>query len=207
MSRRDEIGRIPGRDAMRVKEVLGGMALVLGLTLPVAAAPPDMAPTAHPQVGRSMDHSAMQGQRHFGGWQRHMRHGHSRHGRSVIGIALRHRQELSLTPQQVDTLKKLGMDSRRAAIRAAADRRVAQLDLVSLRQTDPLDMGRVEAKVREIERLRADSGLAAIRTDEQAKAQLTQEQREKLKGLAATGWPRESQDSRRSDVPLAMDRQ
>ena len=192
---------------MTVKEVLGGMALVLGLTLPVAAAPPDMAPTAHPQVGRSMDRSAMQGHRDFGGWQRHMRHGHSRHGRSVIGVALRHRQELGLTPQQVDTLKKLGMDSRRAAIRAAADRRVAQLDLVSLRQTDPVDMGRVEAKVQEIERLRADSRLAAIRTDEQAKAQLTPEQREKLKGFAAARWEHKGQDSRRTEAPLAMDRQ
>jgi Spy/CpxP family protein refolding chaperone len=192
---------------MRVKEVLGGMALVLGLTLPVAAAPPDMAPAAHPQMGRSMDRSAMQGHRHFGGWQRHMRQGHSRHGRSVIGVALRHRQELSLTPQQVYTLKNLGMDSRRAAIRAAADRRVAQLDLMSLWQTDPVDMGRVEAKVREIERLRADSRLAAIRTDEQAKAQLTPEQREKLKGFAAARWQQKGRDSRRTEVPLAMERQ
>ncbi len=192
---------------MRVKEVLGGTALVLGLTLPVAAAPPDMTPAAHPQMGRSMDRSAMQGHRHFGGWLRHMRHGHSRQGRSVIGVALRHRQELSLTPQQVDTLKKLGMDSRRAAIRAAADRRVAQLDLMSLRQAEPVDMGRVEAKVREIERLRADSRLAAIRTDEQAKAQLTPEQREKLKGFAAARWQRRDQDSRRTEAPLAMDRQ
>jgi Spy/CpxP family protein refolding chaperone len=192
---------------MRVKEVLGGLALVLGLTMPVAAAPPDIAATAHPQVGRSMDRSAMQGQRHFGGWQRHMRHGHSRRGRSVIGFALRHRQELSLTPQQVETFKKLGMDSRRAAIRAAADRKVAQLDLMSLRQSDPVDMGKVEAKVREIERLRADSRLAALRTDEQAKAQLTPEQREKLKGLAAARGQHRGQDSRRTEVPLAMDRQ
>ena len=192
---------------MRVKGVLGGLALMLGLTMPVAAAPPDVAATAHPQAGRSMDRSAMQGHRHFGGWPRHMRHGHVRRGRSVIGFALRHRQELSLTPQQVETLKKLGMDSRRAAIRAAADRKVAQLDLVSLRQSDPVDMGKVEAKVREIERLRADSRLAAIRTDEQAKAQLTPEQREKLKGLAAARWQHRGQDTRRSEVPLAMDKQ
>jgi Spy/CpxP family protein refolding chaperone len=187
---------------MRVKGMLGGLALALGLTMPVAAAPPDVAATAHPQMARSMDRSAMQGHR----WQRNMRHrhGHFRRGRSVIGFALRHRQDLSLAPQQVDTLKKLAMDSRRAAIRAAADRRVAQLDLMSLRQSDPVDMGRVEAKVREIERLRADSRLAAIRTDEQAKAQLTPEQREKLKGLAAARW--QHRDSRRTEAPLAMDR-
>jgi Spy/CpxP family protein refolding chaperone len=192
---------------MRVREALGGLALVLGLTLPVAAAPPDMTATAHPEMRRSMDRSAMQGRRHFGGWSRHMRHGDFRHGRSVIGVALRHRQELSLTPQQVDTLKKLGIDSRRAAIRAAADRRVAQLDLMSLRQTDPVDMGRVEAKVREIERLRADSRLAAIRTDEQAKAQLTPEQREKLRVFVAARSQHKGQDSRRTEAPLAMERQ
>jgi Spy/CpxP family protein refolding chaperone len=186
---------------MRVKEALGGLALVLGLTLPVAAAPPDMTATAHPEMGRSMDRSAMTGRQHFGGWQRHTRHGHFRHGSSVIGIALRHRQELSLTPQQVDTLKKLGMDSRRAAIRADADRRVAQLDLMSLRQTDPVDMGKVEAKVREIERLRADGRLAAIRTDEQAKAQLTPEQREKLKGFAAARWERRGRASSSMEGP------
>ena len=39
---------------MRVKGVLGGLALMLGLTMPVAAAPPDIAATAHPQAGRSM---------------------------------------------------------------------------------------------------------------------------------------------------------
>lgn len=192
---------------MKVKGVLGGLALALGLTMPVAAAPPDVAATAHPQMARSMDRSVMQGHRHFGGWPRYMRHGHFRRGRSVIGFALRHPQDLNLTPQQVDTLKKLGMDSRRAAIRAAADQRVARLDLMSLRQSDPVDMGKVEAKVREIERLRGDSRIAAIRTDEQAKAQLTPEQREKLKTLAAARWHRQGQDSRRTEAPLAMERQ
>src|SRR5262249_419142 len=141
--------------------------------------------------------------------QRNMghRHGHFRRGRSVIGFALRHRQDLNLTPQQVDTLKKLGMDSRRAAIRAAADQRVARLDLMSLRQGDPVDMGKVEAKGRGAEGVREDSRLAAIRTDEQAKAQLTPEQREKLKTLAAARWQHQDRDARRAEAPLAMERQ
>ncbi len=175
---------------MRMSEVLGGLALVLGLAMPVAAEPPDMVPAAHTDVGGPGDHSAMQRERHFGGWHGQGRHWHGGRGRSVIGLALRHRQELGLTAQQVEGLQKLGMDFRRAAIQRAADRQIATLDLMSLRQSDPVDMGKVEAKVREIERLRADGHIAAIRTGEQAKAQLTPEQRDKLKALQAAWWQR-----------------
>ena len=42
---------------------------------------------------------------------------------------------------------------------------------------------------------------------EQAKAQFTPEQREKLKGLVAARWQHRGQDTRRSEVPLAMDKQ
>jgi hypothetical protein len=44
-------------------------------------------------------------------------------------MVLRHRQKLGLTPQQVESLQKPGMDFRRAAIRRTADRQLAQLDL------------------------------------------------------------------------------
>ena len=50
-------------------------------------------------------------------------------GRSAIGMVLIHRRELGRTPQQVESLQKLGMDFRRAAIRCTADRQPAQLDL------------------------------------------------------------------------------
>jgi len=93
------------------------------------------------------------------------------------------RQELGLTTQQVDTLRNLGMDSWRAAIRRGADLQLARLDLMSLRFSDSVDMGKIEAKVREIEKLKGDGSIARIRTAEAAKAQLTAEQREKLKGL------------------------
>jgi Spy/CpxP family protein refolding chaperone len=78
------------------------------------------------------------------------------------------------------------MDSRRAEIRRSADRQVAQLDLMSLRFSDPMDMGKVEAKVREIEKLKGDGTIASIRTADAAKGQLTPEQKEKLKGLFAS---------------------
>jgi ribosomal protein L29 len=98
-------------------------------------------------------------------------------------MVLMNRQELGLSTQQVDWLRKLGMDSLRAAIQRRADLQLAQLDLMSLRFSDPVDMGKTEAKVREIEKLKGDWSIARIRTVEAAKAQLTAEQREKLKGL------------------------
>jgi Spy/CpxP family protein refolding chaperone len=82
------------------------------------------------------------------------------------------------------------MDARRASIKRRADGQLAKLDLFGLMRTEPVDMGKVEAKIREIERFKADGAIARIRTNEAAKAQLTPEQREKLKTLRATMWQR-----------------
>ena len=100
-------------------------------------------------------------------------------------MVLRNQQQLGLTTQQVDSLRKLGLDARREQVRRSGDRQIAQLDLMSLRLSDPVDMGKVEAKVREIEKLKGDGRIAAFRTADAAKAQLTPDQREKLKSLWA----------------------
>jgi Spy/CpxP family protein refolding chaperone len=60
---------------------------------------------------------------------------------------------------------------------------MAALDLGGLLRSDPVDMAKVEAKVREIEKLRADGRIEVIRANEQGKAQLTVDQRNKLKAL------------------------
>ena len=192
---------------MRTNAALAGLALMLGLAAPVAAVaaePPDMSPAADEGMGSGGNRPGMHAPGHHGGWQRHMGergrwHGH--HRPSFIGMLLRNQQQLGLTAQQVDSLRKLGMDSRRAEIRQRADRQVAQLDLMSLRFSDPVDMGKVEAKVREIEKLKGDGRIAAIRTAEAAKAQLTSEQREKLKGL----WAARMQQRRGSGEGGSMD--
>lgn len=187
---------------MRTAAVLAGLALMLGLTVPaVAAEPPGVVAAADEGVGAGggtgpgmtgpgMTGPGMRAPGHPGGWQRGFGHHHGHRGRSFVGMVLRHRQELGLTAQQVDSLRKLGLDARRAAIRRQADARLAQLDLMSLRFTEPVDMAKIEAKVREIERLRGDGRIAAIRAAEDAKAQLTPEQREKLKSLLMSRWQR-----------------
>jgi len=182
---------------MRTTAMLVGLGLMLGLTMPVAAEPPDMvqaAPemlAAYDGMGSGGNRPGMQAPGRPGRWQRGFGH-FQRHRRpSFIRMVLMNRQELGLTTQQVDSLRNLGMDSWRAAIRRHGDLQIAKLDLMSLRWSDPVDMGKIEAKVREIEKLKGDGSIARIRTAEAAKAQLTAEQKEKLKSLRPTrGGPR-----------------
>jgi Spy/CpxP family protein refolding chaperone len=124
-----------------------------------------------------------------GGWHRHKMHRFS-----LAGLALRHRQELALTPAQVDSLRKLGTDAQRDAIKRQADRRLAELDLRTMMMPDPADankprdLSKIESKVREIEKLRADGRVARIRTMEQSRQVLTPEQRDKLRALLTQRW-------------------
>ena len=180
---------------------LGGLALVLGLTLPAAAQTPpatgeapDATQLAQAQSDASRPGPRMgerrQGPMHrHGGWHRHKMHRFS-----LAGLALRHRQELALTPAQVDNLRKLGTDAQRDAIKRQADRRLAELDLRTMMMPDPADankprdLSKIESKVREIEKLRADGRVARIRTMEQSRQVLTPEQRDKLRALLTQRW-------------------
>jgi Spy/CpxP family protein refolding chaperone len=184
--------------------MLSGLALMLALAMPVAAEPPNMALAASEAVqdepemllanydgmGSGGNHPGMRAAGRHGGWQRGFGHSRGHHRPSFVGMVLMNREQLGLTTQQVDSLRKLGMDSRRAAIRRRADLQTAKLDLMSLRWSEPVDMGKVEVKVREIEKLKGDGMIEAFRTADAAKAQLTAEQREKLKSLRAARWQR-----------------
>jgi len=178
---------------MKVRSAVSGLALALGMTLPVGAAEPpaDMTlaqapsdapgpdPGAHPRWGHHGENRG--GHR---GWHRDKAHRFS-----LSGLALRHQKELALTPAQVQGLRQLGTDAQRDGIKRQADLRLAEVDLRGLMALDPADpnkprdMARIEAKVREIEKLRADGRLARIQNLEQSRQVLTPEQREKLRGL------------------------
>ena len=95
----------------------------------------------------------------------------------------RNREKLGLSTEQVRNLERLRNSFEKESIRKEADIRVAKMDLRDLLNAQPVDMSKVEAKVREVERLRADLRFARIRTVEKGKAQLTSDQREKLEAL------------------------
>jgi Spy/CpxP family protein refolding chaperone len=74
-------------------------------------------------------------------------------------------------------------DFEKESIRKEAEIRVAKMDLDDLLAAQPVDMTKVEAKVREIEKLRADLRFARIRTVAKGKEQLTADQRKRLEEL------------------------
>ena len=105
--------------------------------------------------------------------------------RPLITIILQNREKLGLSNDQVRKLEQLRTDFQKESIRRDADVRVAEMDLKGLLEAQTVDMAKVEAKVREIERLRADGRLARIRTIEKGKEQLTADQRKKLQEIIA----------------------
>ncbi len=182
---------------MKTIGALGALAVILGLTLPAMAQSPATTEAVQAQAGPGggpgMGGPGPGGpgmRKEHGGWQRHAGRHHMRRGRSIIFMALRNQKELGLSPQQVSSLQQMGMDAARAGIKRRADAQLARLDLMSLLRAEPVDMAKVEAKIRDIEKLKADGAIARLRTNEAAKAQLTPDQREKLKTLRMARWSR-----------------
>jgi hypothetical protein len=103
--------------------------------------------------------------------------------RAPISLMLRNRERLSLTADQVKHLEQLRNDFAKESIRSEANLRIAEMDLTSLLEAQPVDMTKAEAKIREIERIRGDLRIARIRSIEKGKAQLSAEQRRKLQEL------------------------
>ena len=88
------------------------------------------------------------GQHGHHGWHR----GAKAHRFSLSGLALRHQKDLALTPAQVESLRKLGTDAQRDAIKRQADWRLAELDLRTMMAPDaadpnkPRDLAKIETR-------------------------------------------------------------
>jgi hypothetical protein len=174
---------------MHIDKTLGILALGLLVALPVSAAePPGPVLTTHEELSRAFDELAGRIQGLGQRWRGHFRANEPPEERPIISIMLSHRQDLGLSAAQVQELERLRADFQREAIKRDADQRVAEMDLAALLKADPADLTKVEIKVREIERLRADQRLGRLRTIEQGKAQLSADQRAKLSSLLAEPW-------------------
>ena len=103
--------------------------------------------------------------------------------RAPISLMLRNRERLGLTADQVKHLEQLRNDFAKESIRSQANLRIAEMDLTSLLEAQAVDMAQVEAKIRDIERIRGDLRIARVRSIEKGKAQLSAEQRRKLQEL------------------------
>jgi Spy/CpxP family protein refolding chaperone len=176
--------------------VLTGLVFVASLAIlgtssaVLAAESPAVTPVVHDELNRALDDLA--GQVHGLGdrWRDHFGRGESPAERPLITLMLNWRQELALSPAQVQSLERLRSDFQREATRRDADLRAAETALGTMLQAESVDLAGVETKLREVERQRADLRLARIKTIEQGKTQLTPEQRAKLSTLMASSAPR-----------------
>jgi Spy/CpxP family protein refolding chaperone len=155
----------------------------LFLAPPVFAVDQVKPPAFHEEMGQAWDLLGRELQGLFGLWQEHFGSPGTREEGPRISLIIRHREKLGLSTEQVKNLERLRNDFEKESIRKEADIRVAKMDLDDLLAAQPVDMTRVEAKVREIERLRADLRFARIRTVQKGKEQLSTDQRKKLEEL------------------------
>ena len=172
---------------MRNFKLVGLLAFSL-LAAPVAAAPdtPAARRAVHEEVTSVWDEITHQFHDLRDRFREHFRGFRDGPGeRPLISLILSHRDELNLSSDQARNLERLKNDFEREAVKNEGDLRVAELDLSEILKADSVDVKKAESKIREIERLRADLRLARIRAIEQAKAVLSQEQRDKLRAMLA----------------------
>jgi Spy/CpxP family protein refolding chaperone len=89
-------------------------------------------------------------------------------------------KRLGLNAKQKEEIQGIRLATMKEVIRKRADMQIVRLELRELLSKDPVDMTAVEAKVKQIEGLRADIHLAIIKAKEEVKAKLTPEQRQKM---------------------------
>ena len=163
------------------------LSLLLGVVLLASPSQAFESAEARPVVHEELVHAWGEFARSLHDWGGRLRHhfggSASREEQPLVSLMLRHREKLELSTKQVEKLERLRSDYQRAAIRNDANLRIAEMDLEDLLEAEPVDIVKVESKVREIERLRADLRLSRIRTIEMGKEQLSAAQRKKLEEL------------------------
>jgi Spy/CpxP family protein refolding chaperone len=169
------------------RALLGFLLFLTLIGVPRRAVAIDQAkPAFNEEFAQGLDDLGRELREWFGRWGEYFGSGTAKHEeRPLIAFMLRHREKLGLTAIQVKSLEQLRNDFQKESIRKDADLRVAEMDLNGLLGGEKIDMPKVEAKVREIERLRTDLRLARIRTIQKGIDLLTADQRKKLQDLLA----------------------
>jgi len=169
---------------MRKLLCLGLLACCLLFTPPAMSAEPERSRPSVPEELTDAWERFQRALHEWGGrvWERMGSRG-SREDRPVITQVLNNREALGLSADQVRKLEQLRDGFQRQSIRNDADLRIVELDIAALLENDPVDLVKLEAKMREGEKLRTDFRLARIRAIEQARGLLNAEQKKKLQEL------------------------
>ena len=104
--------------------------------------------------------------------------------RPLISEMLFAREQLGLSPTQVEKLRGLRSGFEKDAIRRQAEIRVAEIDLSDLLAANPPDLGKIETQVMKIASLRGSLRFVRIKTLEEGRAVLSPEQWQKFQSAA-----------------------
>ena len=94
---------------------------------------------------------------------------------------------LGLDEKQTAEFRAIHVTMKKERIQKNAQINIAELELREVLDKDPVDMKTAEAKVKQIESLRAELKMLHIRTHEKVKAMLTPEQRKKFDSFMGMG--------------------
>lgn len=175
------------------------LALLLIVTIPALSAEPERSKPPVPEELSDAWERFQRALHDWGGrlWERVGPRG-AREDRPVISQMLNNKEALGLTADQVRRLEQQRDNFQRLTIRNEADLRILELDIASLLDSEPVEMAKLEAKMREEEKLRTDLRIARIRAIEQGRALLNAEQKKKLTELLRQSltlrWPPTSQN-------------
>jgi len=169
---------------MRKWLCLGSLACCLLIAVPVMSADAERSLPSLPEELTDAWERFQRALHEWGGrvWEGLGRRG-ARESQPAISQMLSHKDTLGLSADQVRKLEQLRDGFQRQSIRNDADLRVVELDIAALLENDPVDLAKLEAKMRASEKLRTDLRLARIRAIEQARGLLTAEQKRKFQEL------------------------
>lgn len=189
-----------------LRKILAALMLIVAISGPALSAEPERSRPPLPEELADAWERFQRAVQEWGGrlWERFGTRG-SREDRPVISQLLNNKESLGLSADQVRKLEQLRDNFQRLMIRNDADLRIIELDIAALFENDSVDMGKLEHKVREGEKLRADVRIARARAIEQAKALLTAEQKRKLQDLIRQ--PMAPRSPRAGQNPSATERE
>lgn len=107
--------------------------------------------------------------------------------RPLITFILEHKQELSLSAEQVRSLEAIRSDFQQEAAQRVGEIEAGEAELEGLVKQAPVDLKKVEATLRKIEAQRAALRLDRIKAIDRGRALLSTEQENKLQALLSQG--------------------
>lgn len=164
---------------------LGSLACCLLLTAPLMSAEPERLQPSVPEELADAWERFQRALQEWGGrvWERFGGRD-SRENQPAISQMLSNKDALGLSADQVRRLEQLRDDFQRQTIRNDADLRIVELDIAGLLEKEPVEIAKLEGKIREAEKLRADLRIARIRAIEHARSMLTADQKKKWHDLS-----------------------